>query len=54
MRFLKTDVKILFKTVGVVLGQKGIAFNKEDAITAKAEEEPIIYVSEKEPAVKEG
>ena len=48
------DIKILFKTVGVVLGQKGIAFNKEDAITAKAEEEPIIYVSEKEPAVKEG
>ncbi len=48
------DIKILFKTVGVVLGQKGIAFNKEDAITAKAEEEPIVYVSEKEPAVKEG
>ena len=28
------DIKILFKTVGVVLGQRGIAFTKSDAINA--------------------
>ncbi len=32
------DIKILFGTVGVVLKQDGIAFTKEDAITAKEEE----------------
>lgn len=32
------DIKILFKTVGVVLGQRGIAFTKSDAINAK---EPV-------------
>lgn len=31
------DIKILFKTVGVVFGKKGIEFNKHDAITAKVE-----------------
>ena len=43
------DIKILFKTVGVVLGQKGIAFHKNDAITQKTEDP----VAQKEPAVKE-
>lgn len=32
------DIKVLFKTVGVVLKSEGIAFNKTDAITAK---EPV-------------
>ena len=32
------DLKILFMTVPVVLGQSGIAFTKNDAITAKSEE----------------
>ncbi len=41
------DIKILFKTVGVVFKQDGIAFEKEDAITAKT-------APEKEPALKEG
>ena len=48
------DIKILFKTVWVVLGQKGIAFNKEDVITAKTTKEPVNVVQEKEPVVKEG
>ena len=30
------DIKIMFKTVAVVLKQDGIAFNKNDAINAKA------------------
>lgn len=29
------DIKIFFKTVGVVLGQKGIAFHKNDALNGK-------------------
>ncbi len=29
------DIKVLFKTVGVVLKGEGIAFTKNDAITAK-------------------
>ena len=33
------DLKILFMTVPVVLGQGGIAFTKNDAITAKAPED---------------
>ena len=36
------DIKIFFRTVGVVFGMKGIAFTKDDAINAK---EPV-----KEPA----
>ena len=35
------DIKILFKTVGVVLGQKGIAFSKNDAITEKDKKELV-------------
>ena len=39
------DIKILFKTVGVVFGKRGIDFNKPDALTktqapVKAEEAP--------------
>ena len=38
------DIKILFKTVGVVLGQGGISFTKDDAINAKtpAQKEEIL------------
>ena len=32
------DIKIFFKTVGVVLGQKGIAFHKNDALNGKKPE----------------
>lgn len=32
------DIKVLFRTVGVVLKSEGIAFNKNDAITAKEPE----------------
>lgn len=32
------DIKILFRTVAVVFKQEGIAFEKDDTITAKAEE----------------
>ncbi len=35
------DIKILFKTVGVVLGRKGIAFSKNDAITEKDKKELV-------------
>ena len=35
------DIKILFKTVGVVLGQEGIAFSKNDAITEKDKKELV-------------
>ncbi len=33
------DIAILFRTIAVVFKQEGIAFTKEDAITAKKEEE---------------
>ncbi len=39
------DIKVFFKTVAVVLGMKGIAFTKDDAINAK---EPA---ESKEPAI---
>lgn len=34
------DIKIMFRTVGVVFGSRGIEFNKNDAITAK--ETPVV------------
>ncbi len=36
------DIAILFKTIAVVFKQEGIAFTKEDAITAKKEEKETI------------
>ena len=36
------DIKILFGTVGVVLKQDGIAFTKDDAITAKEVKEEVV------------
>ena len=45
------DIKVYFKTVGVVLGGGGIAFTKDDAINAKAPVEEQQVAKEKAEAV---
>ena len=46
------DIKILFKTVGVVFKQEGIAFTKNDSINAKTEEAKETPAPEKEEITK--
>lgn len=49
------DIKVFFKTIAVVLGMKGIAFNKDDAITAKepAKETATVAAGETETTASE-